>query len=179
MMANEHTQLLTDGTIRLRALEPTDLDMVEQWENDTRLWTVTDTQAPYSRQMIWQYLKTYNGDIYASHCLRLVITLAQSGQAVGLLDFEHFSAFNNRCEIGLLVAGQFVGCGYGHRAVAIAMRYAAEHLGLRQAYVVVRTDNESCLRVFEDNGFEHSGLLKQWIKRGKQYHDALILQRLL
>lgn len=171
--------LLADDTIRLRALEPTDIDNLWTWENDTLTWGVTDTTAPYSRKLIWQYLKDYNGDIYSTRCLRLVIALKANGEAVGLIDLNHFTPLNNRCEVGLLIAGEHTGKGYGHRAVALAMRYASDHLGLRQAYVIVRTDNERCRRVFADNGFESSGLLKQWVKRGKRYYDAVIMQKLL
>ena len=48
------SQLLSNDTITLRALEPTDLDMLYQWENDTALWVVSDTIAPYSRKALWQ-----------------------------------------------------------------------------------------------------------------------------
>ena len=50
------SQLLSNDTITLRALEPTDLDMLYQWENDTALWVVSDTIATYSRKALWQYL---------------------------------------------------------------------------------------------------------------------------
>ena len=43
-------QLLSNDTIALRPLEPTDLDTLYQWENDTALWVVSDTVAPYSRE---------------------------------------------------------------------------------------------------------------------------------
>ena len=40
------SQLLSNDTVTLRALEPTDLDTLYRWENDTALWTVSDTAAP-------------------------------------------------------------------------------------------------------------------------------------
>ena len=42
------SQLLSNDIITLRALEPTDLDTLYRWENDTTLWAVSDTVAPYS-----------------------------------------------------------------------------------------------------------------------------------
>ena len=35
--------------IHLRALEPTDLDFLFSLENDQRLWTVSNTLAPFSK----------------------------------------------------------------------------------------------------------------------------------
>ena len=61
-----HNQLIT-----LRALEPTDLDTLYTWENDATLWAVTDTVAPYSRKVLWQYLENSTTDIYTNRALRL------------------------------------------------------------------------------------------------------------
>ena len=76
------TSYLNDNTIALRALEPTDLDTLYRWENDTALWVASDTIAPYSREALWHYLKEYTGDIYAQRQLRLMITLADDGSPV-------------------------------------------------------------------------------------------------
>ena len=43
------SELLSNATLTLRALEPTDLDTLYRWENDTSVWVVSDTIAPYSR----------------------------------------------------------------------------------------------------------------------------------
>ena len=51
------SQLLSNDAVSLRALEPTDLETLYRWENDTALWTVSDTVAPYSREALWQYLE--------------------------------------------------------------------------------------------------------------------------
>ena len=53
------SQLLRNDIIALRALEPTDLDTLYRWENDSRLWYASDTVAPYSRAALWQYLENY------------------------------------------------------------------------------------------------------------------------
>ena len=58
-------QLMSNNQIALRPLEPTDLDTLYNWENDTALWMVSDTVAPYSRAALWQYLEGYTGDLYA------------------------------------------------------------------------------------------------------------------
>ena len=38
---------LTDGCLRLRALEPQDLEIVYQIENDSDLWGCSNTNVPY------------------------------------------------------------------------------------------------------------------------------------
>lgn len=172
------SSLLSTDIITLRALEPTDIDLLYRWENDTTLWTVTDTMAPYSRQVIWQYLKNYSGDVYASHQLRLMVTLTATGETVGIIDLNDVDAFNSRAEVGLLIAQPWQGKGYAHAALAIVMNYAQNHLGLRQLYVKIPLDNEACLHVFTDCGFTMSGTLRSWIKRGSRYHDVALLQHI-
>ena len=38
--------LLSNDKITLRAMEPSDIDLIYKWEIDTSLWTVSDTVAP-------------------------------------------------------------------------------------------------------------------------------------
>jgi diamine N-acetyltransferase len=167
-----------NDTLRLRALEPTDLDLLYTWENDATVWAASDTAAPYSRQVLWQYLENYTGDIYQSRQLRLMIEL-NDGTAVGTVDFFHYDPLNNRAELGLLIAPEHRGHGYGRMALQLARDYAAQHIGMRQLYVYIRTDNTACLQLFVDFGFEQAGLLHAWVKRGRNYHDVAVLQLLL
>ena len=172
------TSLMHNDTLRLRALEPTDLDLLYTWENDATVWAASDTAAPYSRQVLWQYLENYTGDIYPSRQLRLMIEL-NDGTAVGTVDFFHYDPLNNRAELGLLIAPEHRGHGYGRMALQLARDYAAQHIGMRQLYVYIRTDNTACLQLFLDFGFEQAGLLHAWVKRGRNYHDVAVLQLLL
>ena len=40
---------LENETIRLRALEPEDLELLYRWENNPELWSLGNTMSPYSR----------------------------------------------------------------------------------------------------------------------------------
>ena len=169
-------RLLSNDIIALRPLEPTDLDILYRWENDSELWTVSDTPAPYSRKALWDYLETNNGDIYSQRQLRLMITLADGGTPVGSIDFLNFDPFNNRAELGLLVAKEYRGKGLGRQALELLTVYARDHIGLRQLYVYILTDNKVCINLFESFGYRHAGLLQAWVKRGATYHDATLMQ---
>jgi diamine N-acetyltransferase len=47
---------LKGDSIYLRALEPQDLEFIYSIENDENIWEVSNTQTPYSRFLIKQYL---------------------------------------------------------------------------------------------------------------------------
>lgn len=169
-------QLLNNDTIALRALEPTDLDILYKWENDTRLWVVSDTIAPYSRQVLWQYLEAYTGDIYTQRQLRLIITLKSDGSSIGTVDFLNFDPFNNRAELGLYITSEYRGKGYGRQALDCITAYARDHIGIRQLYVYISLENKTCLHLFESYGYRRVGVLEEWVKRGSTYQDVALLQ---
>lgn len=170
------SNLLRNHIIALRALEPTDLDTLYGWENDTRLWSVSDTIAPYSREALWRYLEDYTGDIYAQRQLRLMVTLVEDGTAVGTVDFLNFDPLNNRAELGLFIDGSHRGKGLGRQALELLTAYARDHIGMRQIYVYIALDNEVCLKLFEDFGYRRVGVLHSWVKRGSSYRDVALLQ---
>lgn len=169
-------QLMKNDSIELRPLEPTDLDTLYNWENDSTLWVVSDTVAPYSRAALWQYLENYTGDIFAQRQLRLMITLAGDGTPVGTIDFLNFDPLNNRAELGLFIAAEHRGQGLGRQALELLTAYAREHLGLRQLYVFIALDNTVCLKMFEDYGYRRVGVIQSWVKRGSTYRDVALLQ---
>ena len=46
----------------LRAIEPEDLDLLYQIENDSNLWQVGTTNVPYSRYTLHDYIATSSDD---------------------------------------------------------------------------------------------------------------------
>lgn len=172
-------QLMSNDQITLRPLEPTDLDILYKWENDSALWVVSDTVAPYSRAALWQYLEGYTGDIYSQRQLRLMITLTGDGTPVGTIDYLNFDPLNNRAELGLFIDKQCQGKGLGRQALELLTQFSREHLGLRQLYVFIALDNEVCLKLFENYGYRRVGVIQSWVKRGNAYHDVALLQMIL
>ena len=81
--------MTTIPSIRLRAIEPEDLDLLYLIENDTRLWNVGTTNVPYSRYTLHDYIATSSDDIYADRQVRLIIG-NEDGQTVGMCDLVHF-----------------------------------------------------------------------------------------
>jgi ribosomal protein S18 acetylase RimI-like enzyme len=129
--------------------------------------------------LIIQLKNNYTADIYQSHELRLMAVLKDTGEAVGIVDLMNYSPLNNRAEFGLLIAAEHRGKGYGERALALACNYARNHIGLRQIYAYVASDNTTCLHLLHEGGFSTIGTLHQWRRRGTHYHDVVMLQCIL
>lgn len=78
--------------IKLRAMEPEDLEFMYGVENDDRLWNVGVTNVPYSRSMLLDYITSATGDIFADKQVRLMID-NEVGETIGMVDLMDFLLF--------------------------------------------------------------------------------------
>ncbi|NHM04003.1 GNAT family N-acetyltransferase [Flavobacterium celericrescens] len=168
---------LTGNTIYLRALEPEDLEFVYAIENNESVWEVSNTQTPYSRFLIRQYLENAHQDIYEAKQLRMAICLKNSFEAIGLIDLFDFDPKNNRAGVGILISNESNrNKGVGSEALALIINYAFEQLQLHQLYANIGSDNEISLQLFTKFGFQKIGTKKDWIKVNNNYKDELLFQ---
>jgi diamine N-acetyltransferase len=169
---------LKDKNIYLRALEPEDLDFVFKIENDTSLWELSDTQTPYSRFIIKQYLKNAQQDIFEAKQLRLAICTIDHN-TIGLIDVFDFNIKNKRAGIGIIIQDESNRVkGYGKEALGLLVTYCFKTLHLHQVYANISEQNKASLKLFEGNGFQKIGLKKDWSFNGEEFTDEYILQRI-
>jgi diamine N-acetyltransferase len=169
---------LKGKNISLRAIEPADIDILYQWENDTDTWNVSNTQTPYSRFVLEQYITSAHQDIYSVKQLRLMICDA-SGKATGTIDLFDFDPNHMRAGIGILIADkEDRRKGAASEALELLLDYCFKILNLHQVYSNITIDNEASVLLFQKYGFQITGMKRQWIREGDQFKDELLLQRL-
>ena len=170
---------LEGRTTRLRALEPGDIDLMYAWENDTAVWSVSGTLAPFSRHTLERFIQEQQFDIFQTRQQRLVIETL-GGIPVGALDFFELDPINRRAGIGILIHDDALrGKGYASDAVETACRYAREVLNLHQLWCNVGSDNAPSRRLFAKAGFEEIGVKRDWLWRPDGYGDEILLQKIL
>ncbi len=164
---------------RLRALESGDAEAMYAWENDTAVWPVSGTLAPFSRHQIEQFIAEQSFDIFQTRQQRLIIeTLA--GDSVGAVDLFEVDPLHRRAGIGILIYGAANRrCGYASDALATLCRYAREVLGLHQLWCNVGAENEASRRLFLRAGFTEIGRKRDWQWQFDGWHDELMMQRIL
>ena len=168
---------LKGTNIYLRALEPEDLEFVYAIENNELVWEVSNTQTPYSRFLIKQYLENAHQDIYEAKQLRLAICLNDSQKAIGLIDLFDFDPKNSRAGLGLVIADLASrNKGIGSEALELVINYSFQQLQLHQLYANIGSDNEISLQLFTKFGFQKIGIKKDWIKVNNHYKDELLFQ---
>ena len=168
---------LTGKKVFLRALEPEDLEFIYTIENDQSLWNVSNTQTPYSRFLIKQYLGNAHQDIFEAKQLRLAICLLNSNQAIGLIDLFDFDPTNNRAGIGIVIhQNKHHHKGIGTEALQLLINYSFTHLQLHQLYANIGTQNKISKALFTKFGFQLVGVKKQWNKINNTYQDEALYQ---
>ncbi|WP_029034684.1 GNAT family N-acetyltransferase [Salinimicrobium terrae] len=167
---------LKGDLVYLRALEPEDLDLLFEVENNEEFWEVSATSVPFSRYILRQYLENSHKDIYDIKQLRLVICDI-AGAPVGFIDIFDFDPKNRRAALGIVIINRRNRLkGYGTQALELVCKYCFAHLGLHQVYANVGDENISSKLLFEKTGFFKAATKKDWNLVGGEYKNEVMYQ---
>lgn len=168
--------------MRIRAIEPEDLELLYTIENDTSLWWLSSQTAPLSRYHLRQYIAGSEADIYKDGQVRYVIEImSASGQPapVGLIDLFNFSPQHRRAELGIAILQEYCGRGIAQQAVEEIITLSLQVLNLHQLYAIVPADNKASLSMLQKAQFRQCAVLPDWLFYAAEYHDACVMQLFL
>ena len=148
------------SNIQLRKLEPSDLPFLYQWENDASVWADGDNHNPLSQKDLRDYIESTTGDIYRDGQLRLIIE--EDGATVGCIDLFDFDPRNRKAAIGMYIAPEYRGKGFGRQALDELEHYAFGHLNLRLLYAVIAVSNTACASLYARAKYQPSSPLPAW-----------------
>jgi diamine N-acetyltransferase len=172
--------LLVGSKVRLRALEPEDIDLMYVWENDPCMWEVSGTLVPFSRETMREFIENQQYDIYRTRQVRFVICRLGDDIPVGMIDLFDFDPVNLRAGIGVVICDEVERRkGYAGEALELVCEYAAAILGLHQVWCNVGADNFSSIKLFSGRKFVKVGALLEWFRRGEEWMDEIVFQRIL
>ena len=166
--------MLENDNIKLRALEPEDIDLFYQWENDTTWWSRSCTVTPYSRYELKQFILS-SKDIYETKQMRFVVERKKDSKAVGLIDLYDFEPYHKRAAVGIIIHADYQNKGLAGAALSVLCNYAFSFLKLHQLYAFIPVTNEPSKRLFTRAGFRENGVLYDWLHTIEGYGDVLIV----
>ena len=108
--------------VRLRAMEPEDLEVMYAMENDSQTWDVTNFTVPYSRFVLKQYIENSECDMFADRQLRMMIVRAEDDVVIGTIDITEFSPMHARGEVGIAIRKEYQGQWLCQGSAAFAVR---------------------------------------------------------
>ena len=161
--------------IRLRALEPEDLDFLYELENTESVAVYSSTNVPLSRYALLNYIMSATNDIFTDKQLRLVVE-TDTGERCGLVDLFDFSPSDRRAEIGVAIHPQWQNKGIATVAVAQLMDYARSTLHLNQLYAIIPVSNIASAAIFHKIANVKVQLMEKWFFIGGNYEDAQLFQ---
>lgn len=171
--------MLANEAIKLRSVEPADVDFLFDLENDPKLWHVSQTYAPYSRYDIEQYVFSVDKqDVASAKQIRFVIEYLAENKAVGTIDLFDLDLINRRGGVGIVLAESYRGKGLAGMTLDLLVDYAFNHLNLHQLYCNVEEGNSKSMELFQKQGFVVVGLKRDWNAKGGSWIDEYLLQRI-
>ena len=163
--------------IKLRALEPEDLELLYEWENNNSYWVFSNTVTPFSKYTLKRYLENSHKNIFETGQLRLMIELASDKKTIGTIDLFDFDPFHKRAGLGILIADDAERRkGYASMALKCLIDYCFTTLQLHQLYCNILANNCESMDLFKKQGFVQSGVKKEWIKTSEGYLDEYMFQ---
>jgi diamine N-acetyltransferase len=167
--------------ITLRALEPTDVSLLYQWENDPAIWKLSQTVKPYSEYTLQMFVDCSAADLNSIRQVRMMVDLipqreGEKRKTVGIVDIFDYDPFHQRAGLGILIHADYRGKGHAKEALELTKSYLFDTLLLHQIYCNIQEENLISLSLFQKCGFEIIGIQKEWLRTKEGYKNVYLLQ---
>ena len=155
----------------LRAMEPTDCEMVRDMFNDPEIENlVVGWSFPLSKYAQERWYEKH----FADHNFRFIIETEEDG-AVGVATLLDIDWKNRNAEHGIKLAKKAIrGKGIGKDAVMAIMRYAFDELGLERLNGSWFADNVASKTMYMKCGWKEEGIRRKFVYKQGEYRDLVI-----
>jgi diamine N-acetyltransferase len=163
--------------IKLRALEPEDLELLYDWENNSDYWIISNTVSPFSRYTLKRYIENSHKNIYETGQIRLMIDHIADKQTIGAIDIFDFDSYHKRAGIGILIAREdYRRKGLATMALTCLIEYCFKTLLLHQLFCNILENNNESIDLFKKLGFKEIGIKKDWISTDDGFLNEILFQ---
>jgi len=159
-------------------MEPDDIDKIYQWENNPENWVISNTNIPFSKNFLKEFILRSSNDIVVDKQVRLIIVETSTKESIGTLDIFEYDPLHRRAGIGILIDKEKRNKGFAAEAIQLAIDFSFNRLHLHQLFCHIIKDNDESKHLFLKQNFQITGTKRDWILTGKKWHDVLFLQLL-
>jgi len=164
--------------IKLRALEPEDIDVLFSIENDSSLWKYSNRNEPYSKYTLNKYIEIQNQDISESRQKRFVLSNNKKN-VLGFIDLFDFEPYHRRAGIGLVILSNYRNKGLGYKGLQLLEKHSKLYYNLHLLYANVAYENKLSNLLFKKMKYNLVGVKKKWNYYNNSFHDECLYQKLL
>jgi RimJ/RimL family protein N-acetyltransferase len=166
--------MLEGKLVRLRALEPEDLERATKWMNDPEVTRFLFVRYPISRVEEERWLREASTNNFATG-LRLAIE-TKDGVHIGSIDLRNTSPEDRRASLGVVIGEpEYWSKGHGTDAIMTILRFAFRQMNLNRVSLEVFETNERALACYRKCGFREEGRLRQERFKHGRYWDAIVM----
>jgi RimJ/RimL family protein N-acetyltransferase len=163
--------------VSLRAFEPGDYKLINQWRNDDEITDLLGGNKIYvsaERERKWVEEKIMGSptEQFLAICLS-----DEPFEMVGYLSIIHIEWRNRQAEWGGIIIGRkdFRSKGIGTQAAELMLQFAFSELNLNRLYGHWLVENTPSLKMATKLSFQHEGVLRQAVFKHGAYHDVAVL----
>ncbi len=166
---------MLEGTlVRLRAMEPEDLEATYKWVNDgeVTLW-LTSLRYPVSRKAEQQWID--DGPANSFGGVRLAIE-TNDGKHIGGINLHRVNPEDRMAGLGIMIGEKdHWSNGYGTDAIKTLLSFAFDEMNLHRVWLHVFADNERAIGCYQKCGFREEGRLRQEVYQDGRYYDVVVM----
>ena len=162
----------------LRALEPYDLDILYDTENDKSLWKYSNTSSPFSKHSLKKFIENSHLDIIEHKQVRLVLS-DKNNLPFGFIDLFKYDMINKRAGVGIIIFEKYRSRGLGSISLDLIENYVKKYIPIHQLYANISSENIESIKLFEKHNYLKVGNKKDWIYYNNKYFDELLYQKIL
>ena len=161
--------------VRLRAVEPEDWKIFNQWDLDSDMarecyWVPFPKSQEAARKWALDLsLEAPKGDAF-----NMVIENLE-GEFVGTINTHDCQPRNGTFSYGLAIRREYQRQGYASDAIRLVLRYFFQELRYQKCNVGVYDFNEASIKLHESLGFQHEGRQRRIYFTEGEYHDGINL----
>lgn len=171
--------MLTDGVIRLRAIEREDLPRFVAWLNDPETRSNLEMVSPLSMAQEERWFENMLARPPAEQPLVIETRMGKQWKMLGNCSLFNIDQHERSAELGIFIGEKdFWNKGIGTRAVRLLLRHAFLDLNLNRVFLRVYETNPRGARCYEKAGLKHEGRMRQARYRQGKYVDVLLMAAL-
>ena len=169
--------MLEGAKIRLRPAIDEDLDLLTRIRNDIGLQgQLLARPRGSSRAQVAEWVA---GRSRSPDSLFLVIADRAEDRALGFIQYTGLSAIDRHAELGICLAAQGQGQGFGGDAISVSEAWLARQWSIRKVHLKVRADNHPAIACYQKAGFEPCGLSRAHMFLDGDWRDILAMEKFL
>jgi RimJ/RimL family protein N-acetyltransferase len=161
--------------VRLRALEPEDWEVFNQWDLDS------DTARecywapfPKSKEAARKWASD-NALAEPKNDAFFFVIESRDGEVAGCINTHSCDSRNGTFKYGLAIRREHQRKGYASEAIRLVLRYFFQELRYQKVTVEIYAFNEASIKLHERLGFVHEGRMRRMYFTNGQYHDSFVL----